>query len=79
MKCSITFIITAVTVVLHVEGSIVVPDFYMKLYLNVIIILHIEKMLTQSSVHSYKLNAKTIIAVKDTTFALGKEGLQNIF
>ena len=63
---------------LHVEGSIV-PDFYMKLYLNVIIILHIENMLTQSSVHSYKLNAKTIIAVKDTTFALGKEGLKNGF
>ena len=60
MKFLITSIITAVTTVLHAEGNIVIPDFYMKLCLSIIIILHIEKMLTQSSVHSYKLNVATM-------------------
>ena len=44
MKFSIAFIITAVTIVLHVEGIIVIPDFYMKLCLSTIIILHIDKI-----------------------------------
>ena len=44
MKFSITFIITAVTIVLHVKGIIVIQDFYMKLCLSIIIILHIDKI-----------------------------------